>query len=85
MQKVESLHYSILDVIYQIVKDDAYPLKYQVHPRELILRSMQDWSSIQTSLNVLESEGKIVTRQLDTFQIAITEQGLELCKSHFQK
>jgi len=85
MQDVENLHDSILKLIYQIVKEDTYPLKYQVHPRELILRSMQDWSAIQNCLSLLETEGAIVTRQLDTFQISITEKGLQWCKSHFQE
>ena len=86
MQTTESSHYKVLDVIYQIVKGDAYPLKYHIHPRELILRLMQDWSEIQSSLTFLEKEGAIVTRQLDVFEISLTEQGLKMClTSSFEK
>jgi hypothetical protein len=86
MQTTESSHYKVLDVIYQIVKGDPYPLKYHIHPRELILRLMQDWSEIQSSLTFLEKEGAIVTRQLDVFEISLTEQGLKMCvTSSFEK
>ena len=81
MQNIETLHYPILQIIYQIVKEDPQPLKYQVHPRDLILRSMQDWSTIQASLSALEKEGLIVTRQLESLQIFLTEQGLEICQN----
>lgn len=81
MQTIDSAHYKVLQIIYGIVKEEPYPLKYFVHPRELILRSMQDWSEIQTSLNALEKEGLISTRKLDTFQVALTEQGFNMCRS----
>ena len=79
MQSTDQAHYGILRILYSIIKDDPYPLKYQVHPRELILRSLQDWSEIQSSLVILEKEGLIVTRKLDTLQISLTEQGLYTC------
>ena len=85
MQTIDSTPYKVLQIIYGIVKEEAYPLKYFVHPRELILRSMQDWSEIQLSLNALESEGLIITRKLDTLQISLTEQGFNICRSSIQK
>ena len=81
MQAIDKTHLSVLQIIYQIVKDDAYPLKYQLHPREIILRSMQDWSMIQSALTALENEGLVVTRRLDTLLISVTEQGLDLCQA----
>lgn len=81
MQIVHSTHFKILQLIYTIVKDDPFPLKYYVHPRELILRSMQDWSEIQLSLTALEEEGLIMTRKLDTLQISLTESGWNRCLS----
>lgn len=81
MQITDSSHYQVLQIIYQIVKEDSYPLKYFVHPRELILRSMQDWSEIQIALIALENEELIITRKLDTLQISLTEQGLSLCRT----
>ena len=81
MQAIDDAHFSVLQIIYQVVKDDAYPLKYQVHPREFILRSMQEWSAIQSALTALENEGLVVTRKLDTWQISLTMDGLEFCQA----
>jgi len=72
--------HEILKLIYEIVKEDSQPLTYQLKPRELILRSMQDWSSIHTHLNFLEKEELIVTKQLDTMIITITQKGWEAAK-----
>jgi predicted transcriptional regulator len=71
---------SVLQIICQIVKEHSQPLKYQLHPRELILRSREDWNVIQSSLMVLENEGAIVTRgNLDNLQISLTAHGLKMC------
>jgi hypothetical protein len=80
--QIEATDYSVLQTIYSIVKGHSQPLKYQLHPRELILRSTHDWSAIQSSLVVLENEGAVVTRgHLDTLQISLTIQGLEMCQA----
>lgn len=79
MQSTDQAHYGILRILYSIVKEDPYPLKYQVHPRELILRSLQDWSEIQSCLAILEKEGMILTRKVETLQISLTELGLYTC------
>lgn len=81
MQTIDTNHLMVLQIIYEIVKEDRNPLKYCIHPRELILRSMQDWSEIQLSLTALEIEGLIITRKLDTLQISLTEFGLDKCRS----
>lgn len=69
-------HYEVLHLIFEIVKNDMAPLSYPCKPRELILRSMLDWSVIQQYLNELEAEGLITTRQLDTLVISITDKGM---------
>jgi predicted transcriptional regulator len=80
--QLEPIDRSVLEIICQIVKEYSQPLKYQLHPRELILRSREDWNVIQSSLIVLENEGAIVTKgTLDNLQISLTIQGLEMCQS----
>ena len=81
MQATQESHRKVLQLVYSIVKNDPYPLKYIVHPRELILRSMQEWSEIQISLQFLANEGDILTRQVDSLQISLTEQGLRKCRN----
>jgi hypothetical protein len=83
MQTVDAVALSILEIIYQIVKEGVHPLSYGVKPRELILRSMQDWNVIHTSLTLLEKEGYLVTRQVDTLQVLLTQKGLGWCQHKF--
>lgn len=85
MQKIDSHHYAILKIIYSIVREDGFPLKYRIHPRELILRTMEDWSSIQSALTALENEGLITKQQSDTVYVSLTEMGLEMCRTSFSK
>jgi hypothetical protein len=78
--QLEPTDASVLKIICQIVEEHSQPLKYQLHPRELILRSREDWNVIRSSLIVLENEGAIVTRRnLDNLQISLTAQGLKMC------
>jgi hypothetical protein len=80
--QLEPTDASVLKIICQIVKEHSQPFKYQLHPREVILRSMETWNVIQSSLIVLESEGAIVKRgNPDNLQISLTVQGLEMCQS----
>jgi hypothetical protein len=81
MQTIDTAAYEVLQIIYRVVKEESDPLSYQVRPRELILRSMQDWDIIYSSLEILEKEGLIVTRQLDTLRILLTQQGLDICRA----
>lgn len=70
-------HHQLLHTIYEIVRQDPQPEQYACRPRELILRRMQEWSDIQQQLILLEAEGLVSTRQLDTLVIHITPAGLE--------
>jgi hypothetical protein len=69
-------HYQTLQTIYNITQQDSHPASYQCRPREIILRQYQDWSIIQQHLGLLEQEGLVVTKQLDTLIITITEAGI---------
>jgi hypothetical protein len=85
MSEVDTFHYTVLDLIYKLVKEDAYPLKCKLRPRDLILRSMQDWSIIHSSLKKLEMEELvIITGQGEIFEISITKEGLAKCEDKFE-
>jgi hypothetical protein len=73
-------HHHLLQTIYQIVKNDPQPEQYGCRPRELILRSLQEWSVIQQQLHLLEEEELVTTEQQDTLVIRITVMGLEKAK-----
>ena len=68
--------YQLLQTIYEISKHDPDPETYPCKPRELILRLMQDWTTIQQSLIALEKEKLISTIQQDTLVIRITSEGI---------
>ena len=70
-------HYKTLQTIYTITNQDPQPVTYLCRPREIILRQFQDWSIIQQHLKLLEEEGFVVTKQLDTLVITITMAGIE--------
>ena len=70
-------HYKTLQTIYTITNQDPQPVTYPCRPREIILRQFQDWSIIQQHLKLLEDEGFVVTKQMDTLIITITMAGIE--------
>jgi hypothetical protein len=70
-------HYQLLRTIYEIIKNDPQPERYNCRPRELILRQFQEWSIIQQHLELLEAEGLVITEQQNTLVIRITAAGLE--------
>ena len=70
-------YYKTLETIYTITHQDPKPITYQCKPREIILRQFQDWSVIEQHLKLLESEGLVVTRHMDTLIIMITLSGIE--------
>ena len=74
------LPYQTLRTIYEIVKHDPEPQTYLCRPREIILRQFHDWSIIQQQLNLLEKDGLITMKQLDTLVISITANGIEALK-----
>jgi hypothetical protein len=80
MKAIDAVALSILEILYQIVKEEGRPLSYGVKPRELILHAMQDWNTIHASLIILEKEGYVISRQVDTLQILLTEKGLRWCQ-----
>ena len=73
-------HYRLLQTIYEIVKQDPQPQSYACRPRELILRSLQEWSSIHQYILLLQQEELVTTEQQDTLVIRITQAGLEKVK-----
>lgn len=73
-------HYNLLHTIFEIVKNDPQPERYACRPRELILRSMQEWTDIQQQLRQLETEQFVTLEQQDTLVIRITMAGLTLVK-----
>jgi hypothetical protein len=73
--------YNTLQTIYNITHEDPQPTTYQCKPREIILRQLQDWNIIQRDIQLLESEGLIVTMQKETLIINITTFGIEKINS----
>jgi hypothetical protein len=67
----------VLHTIYNLAINDQQPLSYQCRPRELILRLLQDWTSIQNELNILQEENLITTKQSETLIINITQKGID--------
>jgi predicted transcriptional regulator len=74
-------HYLLLQTIYEIAKNDPQPERYPCRPRELILRSLLEWSVIQQQLQLLESEEMVITKQKETLIIHITNTGMEKVKA----
>ena len=70
-------HYKTLETIYTIAHQDPNPVTYLCRPREIILRQFQDWSIIHKHLELLEQEGMVVTKQMDTLIISITLAGIQ--------
>jgi hypothetical protein len=70
-------HYKTLETIYTIAHQDPNPITYLCRPREIILRQFQDWSVIQQHLELLEQEGMVITKQMDTLIISITLSGIQ--------
>ena len=70
-------HYKTLETIYNIAHQDPNPITYLCRPREIILRQFQDWSILQQHLELLEQEGMVVTKQMDTLIISITLSGIQ--------
>jgi hypothetical protein len=74
-------HYKTLETIFTIAHQDPNPVTYLCRPREIILRQFQDWSVIQQHLELLEKEGLVVTKQMDTLIISITSSGIQKMES----
>ena len=74
-------HYKTLETIFNIANQDPNPITYLCRPREIILRQFQDWSVIQQHLELLEQEGLVLTKQMDTLIISITSSGIQKMES----
>jgi predicted transcriptional regulator len=74
-------HYKTLETIFNIVHQDPNPITYLCRPREIILRQFQDWSVIQQHLELLEQEGLVLTKQMDTLIVSITSSGIQKMES----
>ena len=70
-------HYQTLQTIYEIVKNDAQPTTYLCSTRDIILRQVAGWSSIEKHLELLELEKLIVIKKLDKVVVCITSAGIE--------
>lgn len=69
--------YRVLKIVYEIVKHDPHPTSYLCKPREIILRIHEDWSFIYEQLQLLQVNGFVECRQMDTLVISITQNGIE--------
>jgi predicted transcriptional regulator len=69
--------YQTLQTIYDIVKNDPQPTTYLCSTRDIILRQVAGWSSIEKHLELLEKEGLIVIKKLDRVVVCITSTGIE--------
>jgi len=69
-------HYQTLQTIYNIVKNDTQPTTYLCSTRDIILRQISGWSSIEKHLELLEMEKLIVVKKLDRVVVCITSAGI---------
>ena len=74
--------YNTLQTIFNIVKNDANPENYLCSAREIILRQLNEWDTIQHHLKVLAEKGFVIVKQLDKIAICITASGIETIKSY---
>jgi Mn-dependent DtxR family transcriptional regulator len=73
--------YRILQVLYDIVKDQPHPLQYHCNTREIILRLKGNWQS--EYLEELARENLIQIKKSSTVVLLLTEKGLEKAKQVF--
>ena len=74
-------HYQTLQTIYEIVKSDPHPTTYLCSTRDIILREVADWNSIEKHLELLQQEGLIVIKKLDRVVVCITSAGIDMILS----
>jgi predicted transcriptional regulator len=73
--------YRILQVLYDIVKDQPHPLQYHCNTREIILRLKGNWQS--EYLEELASENLILVKKSSTIVLLLTEKGFQKAKQVF--
>jgi len=76
--------YYTLQTIFNIVKNDTNPETYLCSAREIILRQLNEWDTIQLHLKILAEKGFVVVKQLDKIAISITASGIDIIKSYTQ-
>lgn len=70
-------HYSTLQTIYSIVKDDHDPTSFPCKPAQIIVRQFLPWDTILEHIHRLHDEGLVRLQQHDRFtHVNITEAGL---------
>ena len=74
--------YYTLQTIFNIVKNDPNPQTYLCSAREIILRQLNEWDTIQLHLKILTEKGFVIIKQLDKMAICITASGIEKIKSY---
>ena len=76
--RIQTLH-----TIYNLVKGNPQPTESFLQSSELILRQNCPWDEVVKNLNELRSEGLVITKQLATMVISITEKGLTYMNTCF--
>ena len=74
--------YKMLDVLYDIVKDDPHPLHYHCSIREMLLRLQGDWQP--ACLEELAKDEYILVKPSLTTVVLLTEKGMRKAKE-FQR
>ena len=74
--------YYTLQTIFNIVKNDPNPQTYLCSAREIILRQLNEWDTIQHHLKILTEKGFVIIKQLDKMAICITSSGIDQIKSY---
>lgn len=78
-------HYTTLQTIFDITKEDPQPETYKCRPREIILRQYHSWTIIEKYLRMLQAEGMVEIKQEDTVVIFITKKGIEKVKNELRE
>ena len=77
--------YHTLQTIYDIVKNDPQPTTYPCNTRDIILRQVAGWGSIEKDLELLALENLIIIKKLDRVVVCITPTGIETAESLVQR
>lgn len=77
--------YQTLQTIYNIVSSDPQPTTYLCSTRDIILRQVAGWSSIEKHLEILEKEKLIVIKKLDRVVVCITSAGIAAIQASPQR
>lgn len=70
-------HYSTLQTIYSIVKDDNDPTSFPCKPAQIIVRQFLPWDTILAHIHQLHEEGLVRLQQHEKYTLVnITTAGL---------